>query len=76
MKKNIFITFFDYKSKLQSQKLLKKVFVHAIQLDTKAVSIIVPNNTRVDFMHTQGFESWEQRDDFLLFEYRGKDEFK
>ncbi len=74
--KNIFITFFDYKSKLQSQKLLKKVFVHAIQLDTKAVSIIVPNNTRVDFMHTQGFESWEQSDDFLLFEYRGKDDFK
>ncbi len=69
---NVFVSFFDFKTKIQCQALIHKVFQHATQLNSRAVSSIVPNHNRVDCLESFGFESWEQKDDFLLFEYKGK----
>jgi hypothetical protein len=69
---NIFIIFLDYKTEEHCKTLLQLTYQQAAEQNSKAVSIIVPNHARVESMMALGFESWEQHDDFLLFEYRGE----
>lgn len=70
--KNIFISFINFELQEDLSELLKYVFKSAQDKTAKAVSVIVPNHRYVDDLTPFGFESWEQKDDFLLYEYQGK----
>ncbi len=69
---NIFITFFEFANDQECQSLMNKIISQAILQNSHAVSIIVPTHENVDCLEKYGFKSWERKDDFLLFEYKGK----
>lgn len=69
---NVFIVFLEYKTKEQCQALIQKAFTRAVNNHSPAVQIIVPNQIHIECLKNYGLNAWNQNDEFLLYEYRGK----
>lgn len=69
--KNIFLSFFDFSHAEFCPLMMNKLISQAKEANQNIISIIVPTHERVDCLAKFSFKSWEQKNDFYLYEYKG-----